>query len=379
MLNLNIIIIGSLHHNTLGVVRSLGEAEISSENIWVLLVANERRSKNIISSSKYVKLENISFVTKHEEIIPWLLNKIDFKGQAVVICCSDGAAEAVISGEKILQSKYKIPKTVMDITSLMVKSNQGKIAKECGLNIPEGAEFETNKATAWDSFPCIIKPFKSTTLGGKSDIRVLYSREELEEVLPILKSEKIQIQQYIDKEMEFQLIGCSLDMGKIIIIPGFTDIIRQPKNTNTGYLRYSPIKKLNFELGPVEKFIRKIGYSGLFSVEFIRGKDKKDYFLEINMRNDGNAYCVKTAGVNLPYIWVYYQNYGHLPPLPTTFDEPVYFIPDFNDLKVSFREIGLVRWFKDFRRAESHSIYNKKDMEPFKVEFWRLVKRTLKL
>ena len=110
MHNLNIIIIGSLHHNTLGVVRSLGEAEISSENIWVLLVSNERRSKNIISSSKYVKLENISFVTKCEEIIPWLLNKKDFKGQAVVICCFDGAAEAVISGEKFFNQNIKFQK-----------------------------------------------------------------------------------------------------------------------------------------------------------------------------------------------------------------------------------------------------------------------------
>ncbi len=49
----------------------------------------------------------------------------------------------------------------------------------------------------------------------------------------------MQIQEYIEKKMEFQLIGCSLEKGEKIIIPGFTQIIRQPDNTNTGYLRYS--------------------------------------------------------------------------------------------------------------------------------------------
>ena len=56
----------------------------------------------------------------------------------------------------------------------------------------------------------------------------------------------------------------------------------------------------------VEKFIREIGYKGLFSVEFIRDAVGNDYFLEINMRNDGNAYCVQCAGVNLPNIWYKY-------------------------------------------------------------------------
>ena len=47
--------------------------------------------------------------------------------------------------------------------------------------------------------------------------------------------------------MEFQLIGCSLDGGETIIIPGYTRILRQPRNTNTGYLEYSPIEGLDYD------------------------------------------------------------------------------------------------------------------------------------
>ena len=95
------------------------------------------------------------------------------------------------------------------------------------------------------------------------------------------------------------------------------------------------------------------------------------------MRNDGNAYCVESAGVNLPYIGVYYQTYGKMPDVPTTFTEPVYFIPDLNDLKLAFKQIGPFKWLKQFREAQSHSIYNKQDMGPFKFEIRRQVKRVL--
>ena len=110
----------------------------------------------------------------------------------------------------------------------------------------------------------------------------------------------------------------------------------------------------------------------------MRGKDGIDYFLEINLRNDGNAYCVNSAGVNLPYIWSYYQVFRELPKKPTSISKAVYFIPDFNDLKIAIHEIGLFKWIKQFREAQSHSIYNKKDMGPFWFEFRRQCKRVLK-
>lgn len=374
MSNTSVIVIGSLHHNTLGVIRSLGESGISNQNVDILIVAKNHDLNNLITSSKYVNPKRVDFVDEYDQIESWLLKKVA-EPNAVVICCSDGAAEAVIRSEDSLKAKYKIPSTLIPISELTMKSTQGSIAQRCGLNVPFSKDFLVNQEINWSHFPCIIKPYKSATGAGKNDVRILSSQEDLIRSLPSLGADKIQIQQYIDKEMEFQLIGCSLDAGEKIIIPGFTKLIRQPKNTNTGYLLYSPIDQLDYDREAVEKFIRTIGYSGLFSVEFIRGKDGKDYFLEINMRNDGNAYCVESAGVNLPYIWVYYQTYGKMPDVPTTFTNPVYFIPDLNDLKLAFKQIGPFKWLKQFREAQSHSIYNKQDMGPFKFEIKRQVKR----
>jgi len=375
MADIRVLVIGSLHHNTLGVVRSLGEAGILDSKLRILLVAKEHAEKNLISSSKYVNKENIDFISNYAEIVPWLSEQRIGDERTVIICCSDGAAEAVIGNAAKIPTSYITPSTSLSIEMLTQKSQQGAIAKKYALNVPVSVDYEINQPLTWNYFPCIIKPHKSATGAGKDDVRIFSSREEMVKSISSLGTNLIQIQQYIDKEMEFQLIGCSLDAGQKIIIPGFTKLIRQPKNTNTGYLLYSPIDQLDYDREAVEKFIRTIGYSGLFSVEFIRGKDGKDYFLEINMRNDGNAYCVESAGVNLPYIWVYYQTYGKMPDVPTTFTNPVYFIPDLNDLKLAFKQIGPFKWLKQFREAQSHSIYNKQDMGPFKFEIKRQVKR----
>lgn len=376
--NAFVVVIGSLHHNTLGVIRSLGEGGILPENIVALLVSKERNTNNLISSSKYIKSDNTFFVECFDEIVPWLINHSDHEERWIIICCSDGAANAVISNHDILNNKYIGPSTLMDISYLMVKSNQSKVAEECGLNVPFSAEYVIGQDIDWDIFPCIIKPYKSAMEAGKSDIHIVESKEALFSCLKSIKSEKIQIQQYIKKSMEFQLIGCSLDGGRDLIIPGYTKIIRQPKTTNTGYLKYSPISELDYDNNAVKRFFQRIGYNGLFSIEFVRDKNGKDYFLEINMRNDGNAYCVETAGVNLPYIWVFFQKNGRMPPMPITFSNSIYFIPDFNDLKVAINEIGLLKWFVQFSKAQSHSIYNKKDIMPFIVETMRHCKKLFK-
>lgn len=74
--------------------------------------------------------------------------------------------------------------------------------------------------------------------------------------------------------------------------------------TNTGFLEYQSNEGFTYDYAACKKFLEACGYNGLFSLEFLRGKDGKDYFLEINFRNDGNAYVVTKAGVNLPYIYV---------------------------------------------------------------------------
>ena len=375
MEELNSVVIGGLHHNTLGVIRSLGEAGISKNNINVLIIGKDVPQSNIISKSKYILRSKISYIEKYEEITPWLLDLSNDDKMRVVICCADGAAEEVVKHNDKLTPLYKTPKTNIDISILMNKEEQGKIAKVCGLIVPQSIVYSKGNTIFWSYFPCIIKPIKSIDGAGKNDIHIANNEIELKQAIETTQAKQVQIQQYITKQMEYQLIGCSLNHGEKIIIPGYTRIERQPENTNTGYLEYRPIDTLKFDTVAVTNFIKHIGYSGLFSIEFIRDINGTDFFLEINMRNDGNGYCVQSAGVNLPYIWSYYELYGKVPDVNMSINRSIWFIPDFNDLKVARKSVGVFRWIKDFIRADSHSIYNKKDIRPFMCELRRLVKK----
>ena len=51
---IKVVVIGGLHHNTLGVIRALGEKGITSLNIDVILVEQNVNKKNFIAKSKYI-------------------------------------------------------------------------------------------------------------------------------------------------------------------------------------------------------------------------------------------------------------------------------------------------------------------------------------
>lgn len=369
------IVIGGLHHNTLGVVRSLGEDSEMQINIKVLLVGRMNQEKNIISESKYINKQNIYYVEHDTDIAEWLLNNVpNNELQSVVICCSDGSAEQVISNYDRLKKWYRLPSVNFDITNLMSKITQDEIASECGFFVPKWEVVKKGKTTNWSIFPCITKPEKSVQGKGKGDIHIASSREELDAYLEEIEAEYVQIQEYLEKDFEYQLIGCSLNDGKHLIIPGFTKILRQPPNTNTGYLVLSPIENLNYNAEVVERFLSAIGYNGLFSLEFIRDKKGRDYFLEINLRNDGNAYCVQTAGVNLPIIWCKYAISGEVPTSKESISKSVFFIPDFIDMKPGIKKEGFFGWGYQFITAKSHSLFNLRDMGPFIYELKRRIR-----
>ena len=116
--------------------------------------------------------------------------------------------------------------------------------------------------------------------------------------------------------------------------------------------------------------MRRTGYHGLFSLEFLRDKNGKDYFMEINFRNDGNAICVTAAGMSLPYIW-------YLDCIGADYSQernkkitPVYVMPDMAELKLlATRQISLKEYMSDFKKTNRFMEYDKRDKKPF----WKLV------
>ena len=365
----NVIVIGCDHHNTLGVIRSLGEKGIGPD---VLIVTQD--GNTFVGKSKYIR--NLHIVRNNNEIVPYLLSHFKSeKDKSVVICCHDASSSEIDLHADELRSWFIIPGAEKQgqITYLMNKKVMSDLAVDSGLSIPKTyypSHFPLEESEC--VLPCIVKPILSKE-GTKDDIRICYDIANVNNAISRVGIGNVQLQEYIEKDFEYQLIGCST--GKDIVIPGVSHIIRPCKGSNTSYLHYEPLKDSFCDISKCMDFLRKTGYKGLFSLEFLRDKKGKDFFMEINFRNDGNAICVTAAGVNLPYIWYLSctgKNYLNEARLMVT---PKYIMPDSAEIRLLWtRQINLFQFICDLIKTDRFMEFDRKDMKPF----WKMIQMKFK-
>lgn len=367
-------VIGGNHHNTLGVIRSLGECKIKP-----CVIIQSEDNKPYIRKSKYIQK---CWVVKTEKDVLEVLRQeaTNFQGiKAVLIICADNLSSLVDINHDELKQWFFLPGSEEQgkITYLMNKEVMSDLAREIGFTVPQSKAVNTFDNSSIDfSLPWIIKPLVSKD-GQKADIKRVYSLEEWDEYCKTHES-FIQVQQLINKDYEYQLIGLSLGCGDKVIIPGVSYIIRPAATTNTGFLHYIDLDdSYHSVLEKGKQFIKAIGYSGLFSLEFLRGEDGNDYFLEINFRNDGNAICVTASGVNLPYIWYLYHtggNYNQV--IDNSKMKPVYVMPEFTDINhIAHGTLKVSTWLRDLFRTNRFMEFDKHDLAPFNQMFFTYCKR----
>lgn len=359
------IVIGGDHHNTLGVIRSLGERGIKSDLLLVVPAA-----MTFVDASKYNAQK--WKIDTDDEIVDFLISKYkDEKEKPVVICCSDSSSGVIDENTDRLRPYFYLPGSVEQgrISKLMNKKEMANLAVEVGLKIPQTYYIsEAEQDLSSIILPCIVKPIVSRK-GSKTEIAICRTFTELEDYSKSHNLCNDQIQQFIDKDFEYQLIGCST--GKDVIIPGVSKILRPCKGSNTSYLHYTPIEEGFCEIKKCKEFVRRTGYHGLFSLEFLRDKDGQDYFMEINFRNDGNAICVTAAGMSLPYIWYLDCTGKDYTKECNKEITPVYVMPDMAELKLLVtRQISLREYISDFKKTNRFMEYDKRDPKPF----WKLIK-----
>lgn len=358
-----LVIGGGNHHNALGVIRALGERGYEIE-----LITHGNLKKNYIAKSRYV--------TKHiplgavSEVPEYLLKrKQATSDKEIIVSCSDYVTEQLNLHANQLSEHYIFPGVpeqgkmveLMDKTTMIAMAAKRGVFAPTVWSLPE----EKDKVT----YPCITKAHVSSH-GGKSDIVICRNKEQFDSFLKD-NTDDLFAQAYIDKLEEAQFIGCSLNGGETVIVPGMSKVLRSQPNTNTGFLEYGPIDPFYEDV--VEKaklYIKDCQYSGLFSFELMRGKDDKVWFLEVNFRNDGNAWCVTRAGVNLPVIWVKAclgEDYSSEIKSP----KKIVMMPEFQDIKLVLqRRVSISQWFKDWKRTDFFMEYDKNDPKPF----WQFIK-----
>lgn len=349
------IIIGDATHNTLSAVRSLGE-----ERIPLILLMVAERDPLFVRKSRYLKKQNL-YIVKSLDECDGILNKLkdDGKGQTL-ITTFDVAAEWVDEREPELSGYFRTPCRGRQIGKLFHKDEQCKLADECGLTVPKSVVYHRGDALPTGiEYPILTKPLVSSC-GEKSDIHICYDENELNKAL---QDEShcgdLVIQEYIDKEFEINCTGVRTD-DECILAGAIRKIRHWPRITGASTFAYfDKIEKFDVDLKGVGQFLEKVGYYGPFSVEFIH-KDDKNYFLEVNLRNDGLAYTATAAGLNLHAL---YLNEGIN--LDWSQFHPVYMMnTSIDPLYVKEGDITWKQWFSDFRKTTAFINFNKKDLMP---------------
>ena len=364
----NVIVIGSDHHNTLGVVESLGMAGISP---FVIIVSKSKPARSFVLKSKYC--QGRGFTASYGQLIDLLCTNFK-KGNGkkyVVITTNDQGASLLDNHYDELSEFLILPGTGKqgELEYWMDKIHMIELAKKVGMNVPETITVKKRETIDDFVFPCITKSV-STLKGGKTNIKICKDMESLNKFLSKqTQYDEIQVQRFIDKDFEYQFIGCSINGGEEIIIPGRTHIVR-PNGYDNNFHKLYVKNDTSFDtvLTQTRDFIRKTGYSGLFSVEFLRDKSGVDYFLEMNFRNDGGAICVTASGTNLPHLWylslidknAYRQTLSSSTFTPVVYTPAVHYFYFMTRGEVPFRE-----WWRNNLKTTQFSTYFRDDPAPF--------------
>lgn len=359
-----IIVIGADYHNTLGIVRSLGRAGIAADVIALGNVVD-----GFVDKSKYIG--DFYRCQSHDEILNVLQSYNGRQQKTILLTASDEIASLIDNNANSLNADFVFPNCGPQgsLTKWLNKRTMGEQAASVGLTVPLNVIYHKGDRLPENiEYPCITKAISSIE-GHKSDTVICKNSDELEAFTSTNERlcSTIQIEKFIDKEFEFQFFGLSLNGGEEIIIPGHSHIYR-PGIQNEYYFKYIENDgSFDETLAKTKSFIKSVSYSGTFSVEFVRGKDGVDYFLEMNFRNDGNAICVTDAGYNLPYIWYLFNCGGdYRNEINHTHFRKVDFCPDMIYFwHMMAGELSLREWWKTRIISNSFTMYDKDDKKPY--------------
>lgn len=348
------IIIGDSFNNTLGLIRSLGEA-----NIDIILFLVGKADRLCITKSRYLRGKKVYRIEKIEDCLPFLQQIVDGSKSQMIICTNDLAAQFIDLNEPELSKYYITPMQGHRLGNLMNKDVQCRLAEKCGFTVPRSFVYKRgDKLPENLAYPLLLKPINSNG-GEKSDIHICKTFDDIERSLDQTSvCQDFIVQEYIEKEYEINLIGVSTSHG--VYVPGGIKKIRHYPTIYSpcsfGFFR--SIDKINIDTAPIIKFITQVGYHGPFSVELLH-KGDKNYFMEVNFRHDGLAYTATAAGVNLPALL--FKSDKDIPQQV----QDIYMMDLSTDFcHVKDGNISLKNWLKDFWRTGCFLNYNKKDKQP---------------
>ncbi|WP_295876862.1 ATP-grasp domain-containing protein [uncultured Akkermansia sp.] len=357
-MNPDFIIYGSGNYNSLGVLHCMASKGIK---VFLLLIGSGRNffKGEVIRFSKFS--HNLHVVHDEEEGLRWLLShRRNFPKGTIIYPTSDTAESLLDLHYDELIDHFIFPNAgeAGKVTQLMEKDKQTLYAAQAGIRTlwsryTTSSDFEPDQVT----YPCMVKPIKSIT-GSKGDMRVCHTPEELNKAIQSAKNTKdFIVQQYICNESDLLFLGIRFADGTISI----PAVIKKPGVSSTGEYTYAIVSTAVAECLPeqenVKNYVNALQFVGPFSIEFGLEKDK-NYFFEINLRNDGTSHYPLAAGINIPYIW-YLSSKGILTNDDLAHPDTEYeMIDEILDIRrVLSHEQTLLQWYRRLLSARAYRYY----------------------
>ena len=134
----------------------------------------------------------------------------------------------------------------------------------------------------------------------------------------------------------------------------------------------------------VRKLIRETKFNGVFSVDFLIGKNKELYFLEVNFRHSAFASATVWGGINLPYEWAKSTIVGAIDynVLDAARRQKPYRAMvewrDFEDCIVHGNK-NIFKWLSQLKNADVLYLYRKDDPKPAWKQWQHVILHTLGL
>ena len=357
-----VIIWGVDDYNVLGLYRQLRDLY----NITFMVFQGVRHCASL---SKYCT-ELVEFSTLDEGLDYLLNNFKDEHNKAVIINSNDLVAEFLDQHRDELSKYFIVPGTSSAglLRKIDNKVTMTNIAKELGFYVPESMECNWKTDFQNVSYPCLLKP-TNQTLGRYNEFKfkICENAKQLKRTMRFVRKEsKFILQKYIPKESVALVYGCRTLDGKVHLA-GVLEKDRFCDNGDGshGVLKASFPEYIKADL--IEKFIEKVDFYGLFSVEYLV-YNKTAYFIEVNWRNDGTSHLFYQAGANLPLLWVKSSLGEDINDVSVKVASQSFFIDEiFDEENVKRKVVSREQWQNERDAATVFKYYDQVDMAPYEA------------
>lgn len=377
MIKRKIIVVGGDCYNTLGIIRTLGEANYKFDVIFI------RGDFIIASKSKYLKGKKVSIVNSVEEAYYKLVSlKKSIKNKKVfLIVEGDNLTGYLDKHYNSLEDKFIWNNAGVQrkLSKYLNKKVQVDIAEKYGINVMPSVIVNNGTIPEDIEYPVMTKAVSSEIDNWKSEVFICNSKRELKEAFSKIKSPTVMLQKFIKKTNELCLDGYSINRGRqqfITIASKYNYLI------DSGFSYYGTIYNFNDQQlqKKITNIMTDIGYEGIYSFEFLEDQSGKLYFLEINFRNSGWSYASTCAGMPLPILWIKSMINNKIDETKKKqIKDKFTFIDDFSDFRIRVLggKISLLKWFKEYKECDCKLILGRNDMLPLLVYIFSRVKNKL--